>query len=155
MHHFDAALYRPAAPVSPLPAPRRPARLFDMVTPRPASAPRISQRAALPALVVGLAAIVGVGAAVSLADPAMKRAARTGAAASAIIAPAAASGFEASPLMICSAVVLAALMWASARTPSVVFAPPQPTGRIGATPIRHSPGSKVRIAYHFGGLYGP
>ncbi len=126
-----------------------------MKAPEAAAEPRPIRRAALPALVVGVAALVGIQAAVSMAEPTMRRTARICDAAAAISAATSVSGFDASPLMLCSAVVLAACLLASARTPSSVFAPTQPTARLTTSPTHASRDRKIQIAYHLGGLYGP
>jgi hypothetical protein len=126
-----------------------------MNAPEAAAESRFARRAALPALVVGVAALVGIQAAVSMAEPTVKRTARICDAAASITAATSVSGFDASPLMLCSAVVLAACLLASARTPSAVFAPTQLTARLIASPTHSSRSRKIQIAYHLGGLYGP
>lgn len=120
-----------------------------------AADPRLIRRAALPALVVGVAALVGIQAAVSTVEPPVKRTARISDIATSIGAATSVSGFDASPLMFCSAVVLAACLLASARTPSTVYAPAQHSAHFIASPTHPSRNRKSRIAYHIGGLYGP
>lgn len=120
-----------------------------------AADPRLIRRAALPALVVGVAALVGIQATVSLAEPTMRRASRICDTATSIGAASSISGFDASPLMLCAAVLLAACLLASARTPSTVFAPIQLAARHIPSSAHSSRSRKTQIAYHLGGLYGP
>lgn len=120
-----------------------------------AADPRLVRRAALPALVVGVAALVGIQATVTAVEPPLKRTARICDAAASIGAATCVSGFDASPLMLCSAIVLAAYLLASARTPSTVFTPIQLIARLVSSPTQTSRDRKVHIAYHLGGLYGP
>lgn len=123
---------------------------MNVVTPNHGTRP-----ATLPALVVGVAALVGIQSAVSAVDPPVKRTARISDIATSVGAATSVSGFDASPLMLCSAVVLAACLLASARTPSTVFAPIQLAARHIPSPAHASRSRKTQIAYHLGGLYGP
>lgn len=126
-----------------------------MNAPEAAADPRLVRRAALPALVVGVAAMVGIQATVSAVEPPLKRTARICDIPTSIGAATSVSGFDASPLMLCSALVMAACLLASARTPSTVFTPIQLSVRLVSSPTLASRDRKVQITYHLGGLYGP